>query len=227
VLPNTAIPSATGPDGTTPVTEDDTANDNTTATDTLQSPVANDDGKTNPGIPSPSNPTTLDTIGANDNDPDGTIDTATIDLDPTTPGIQSTLSNSDGTYSAQPVGDVIFTPNASLTGDPAPITYTVNDNDGNTSNIATLTIKYGEAPTAVDDATANPGEPSPSNPTTLLDITNNDFDSDVEGTIEPSTVDLDPTTPGIQSTLNNADGDYVVDGAGNVTFTPNAESNNA
>ncbi|MEC4717516.1 MULTISPECIES: DUF7507 domain-containing protein, partial [unclassified Cocleimonas] len=60
---NTAIPSATGPDGTTPVTEDDTANDNSTATDTLQSPVAVDDSQANPGVPSPTNPTTLATIG--------------------------------------------------------------------------------------------------------------------------------------------------------------------
>ena len=129
---NTAIPSATGPDGTSPVTEDDTANDNSTSTNTLQSPVAIDDTQANPGVPSPNNPTTLATIGTNDTDPDGTINPATVDLDPTTPGIDSSFTNADGTYTVDAAGSVTFTPNASLTGNPTPIAYTVEDNDGTT-----------------------------------------------------------------------------------------------
>ncbi|MEC4746847.1 Ig-like domain-containing protein, partial [Cocleimonas sp. KMM 6896] len=149
-------------------------------------------------------PTTLATIGANDSDPDGNIDPATVDLDPATPGIQSTLTNADGTYTADAAGNVTFTPNASLTGNPTAIPYTINDNDGNTSNTATLTVTYGTAPVAVDDSQANPGVPSPTNPTTLATIGAND--SDPDGNIDPATVDLDPATPGIQSTLTNADG---------------------
>ena len=37
-ITNTAVPSATGPDGTTAVSEDDTANDNSTSTSVVQSP---------------------------------------------------------------------------------------------------------------------------------------------------------------------------------------------
>ncbi len=183
-------------------------------------PVAVDDTQANPGVPSATNPTTLMIVSSNDSDPDGTIDPSTVDLDPTTPWVDTTLINADGTYNVDASGNVTFTPNATLTGNPAPITYTVNDNDGNTSNEATLTVTYGTAPVALDDLATNPGAPSPSNPTTLATIGTND--SDVDGTIDPASVDLDPTTPGIDSTFTNADGNYAVDGAGNVTFTPNA-----
>lgn len=139
---NTAVPSATSSDGVTVVAEDDTANDNSTSTDTLQSPIATNDSQANPGFPSPSNTTTLATIASNDSDPDGTIDVATVDLDPSTSGIQTTLTNSDGTYTVDGLGNVIFAPNVSLSTNPTPIPYTVNDNDGLTSNTATLTVTY-------------------------------------------------------------------------------------
>ncbi|KAG1654010.1 Serine-aspartate repeat-containing protein D [Nymphon striatum] len=217
---NTATSSATGPDGTTPVPEDDTDNDNSTSTDTLQSPTAIDDTEHNPGVPSPTNPTILPAVGGNDSDPDGTIDPATVDLDTATAGIQTSLTNGDGTWNVDNLGNVTFTPNATLTGNPAPITYTVNDNDGNTSNTATLTVTYGQAPTAMNDTESNTGVPSPTNPTILPTVGGND--SDPDGTIDPATVDLDPATAGIQTTLTNAEGTWTVDGTGNVTFTPNA-----
>ncbi len=104
-----------------------------------------------------------------------------------------------------------FTPDAALTGNPTAITYTVNDNAGNTSNAATLTVTYGVAPVAVDDSQNNTGVPSPTNPTTLATVGANDTDAD--GTIDPATVDLDPATAGIQSSFTNADGTYTVDAA--------------
>ncbi len=183
-------------------------------------PVAVDDSQNNTGVPSPTNPTTLATVGANDTDADGTIDPATVDLDPATAGIQSSFTNADGTYTVDAAGNVTFTPDAALTGNPTAITYTVNDNAGNTSNAATLTVTYGVAPVAVDDSQNNTGVPSPTNPTTLATVGANDTDAD--GTIDPATVDLDPATAGIQSSFTNADGTYTVDAAGNVTFTPDA-----
>ncbi|WP_227687485.1 Ig-like domain-containing protein [Psychrobacter fjordensis] len=38
-----------------------------------------------------------------------------------------------------------FTPEAGFTGDPTPISYTVDDNTGETSNEATVTIDYPQA----------------------------------------------------------------------------------
>jgi uncharacterized repeat protein (TIGR01451 family) len=75
-------------------------------------------------------------------------------------------------------------------------------------------------PIANDDSKANPGAPSVSNPTTLTSVDGND--TDLDGAIDPTTVDLDPVTAGIQNTLTTADGDWSVDVSGNVTFTPNA-----
>ncbi len=201
------------------ITTSVTSNTVTTPVENI-APVANNDSQNNTGVPSPTNPTTLATVGANDTDADGTIDPATVDLDPATAGIQSSFTNADGTYTVDAAGNVTFTPDAALTGNPTAITYTVNDNAGNTSNAATLTVTYGVAPVAVDDSQNNTGVPSPTNPTTLATVGANDTDAD--GTIDPATVDLDPATAGIQSSFTNADGTYTVDAAGNVTFTPDA-----
>ncbi|OUS09726.1 hypothetical protein A9Q93_13515, partial [Nonlabens dokdonensis] len=81
-----------------------------------------------------------------DVDPDGTIDVTTVDLDPGTPGIQNSISNSDGDWSVNNAGLVTFAPNPNFLG-VATLDYTVNDDftlDGNnvsaTSNPATLEV---------------------------------------------------------------------------------------
>ena len=51
-----------------------------------------------------------------------------------------------------------------------------------------------------------------------LNITGNDYDLD--GSIDPSTVDLDPSTAGQQTTITTVEGTWIVDASGNVTFTP-------
>ncbi|PWQ92999.1 hypothetical protein DKT75_21715 [Leucothrix arctica] len=222
----TFTPNATLASNPTPIAytvNDNDGNTSNEATLTIaygNEPVAMDDTATNLGVPSPTDPTTLPLVGSNDSDPDGTIDPATVDLDPTTPAVDASFTNADGTYTVDAAGNVTFTPSATLTGNPTPIAYTVNDNDGNTSNEATLTVTYGTAPVAVDDFEANLGVPSPANPTTLPLVGSND--SDPDGTIDPSTIDLDPTTSAIETSFTNADGNYVVDAAGNVTFTPSA-----
>src|SRR5690606_3295820 len=52
-----------------------------------------------------------------------------------------------------------------------------------------------------------------------------DNDTDVDGTIDVSTVDLDPNTTGIQNTFSTAEGDWAVDAAGDVTYTPTLNFN--
>ncbi|HIP81761.1 MAG TPA: hypothetical protein EYH16_05050, partial [Leucothrix mucor] len=120
-------------------------------------PVATDDTKANNGVPSITNTTTLTAVGDNDNDPDGTIDNATVDLDPTTTGIQNSYSTADGDWAVTPAGDVTFTPKASFIGTTASTPYTINDNHGNVSNEATLTVTYiAMAPSfTVDKATVS------------------------------------------------------------------------
>ncbi|MDP4799222.1 MAG: tandem-95 repeat protein [Crocinitomicaceae bacterium] len=154
----------------------------------------------------------------NDTDNDGTIDANTVDLNPSTPGIQTTFTNTQGTWSVT-AGVMTFTPAAQFNG-AASITYTVNDNSGATSNVANITVNVvpvNDAPIANNDS-ASTTEDTP----VSLNVTNND--SDIDGTIDVNTVDLDPTTAGIQNTFVNAQGTWSVTG-GIVTFTPNANFN--
>ncbi len=122
-----------------------TLNDNNGGTDTANvtiniasvndMPVANDDSTT----------TMLDTpvtfnATDNDDDIDGTIDTATVDLDPSTPAIDNTYTDANGNvWTVDSNGDVTFTPASGFTGI-ASIQYTVNDNEGGTSNPANLSV---------------------------------------------------------------------------------------
>ena len=116
------------------------------------------------------------------------------------------MTNADGTYTVDENGVVTFVPVDGLTTDPTEIVYTVNDNDGNTSNEGTIRITYenaDESPVAVTDEDLD----NPVGEDVVINVVANDTDAD--GTIDPTTVDLDPSTPGIQDTLTNADGTYT------------------
>ncbi|NKQ40527.1 MAG: hypothetical protein HF962_03045, partial [Sulfurovum sp.] len=112
-----------------------------------------------------------------------------------------------------------------FTGDPSPITYTVDDVTGNTSNVATVTIDYPQdAPVAVDDhKTGTTGDP------VIQTILDNDTDD--QNDTDPSTVDLNSSVVGATLTDTDSDGDtdeitvpnegtWVVDNTGELTFTP-------
>ncbi len=76
----------------------------------------------------------------NDEDPDGTIDVATVDLNPGLAGRQITvITQRGGTATVDNLGNVTFTPKGGFRGTDL-FTYTVNDNDGATSNAATVRI---------------------------------------------------------------------------------------
>ena len=95
--------------------------------------------------------------------------------------------------------------------------YRVNDNQGTSSNAATVTItvnSVNDPPVATDDS----GITDEDTPVTLTDITANDMD--VDGALDPSTVDLDPSAAGIQNTFNVVNGVWTVNGAGDVTYEP-------
>ncbi len=82
-------------------------------------------------------PVTLDVL-ANDGAGTSPINPASIDLDPSTPGIQSTLPVTGGTFNI--VGNrVVFTPTPGFVGT-ATATYLVSANNGSTSNIARITV---------------------------------------------------------------------------------------
>jgi uncharacterized repeat protein (TIGR01451 family)/fimbrial isopeptide formation D2 family protein len=145
-------------------------------------------------------------ILTNDAPGDGhVLSPGTIALGGTTP--------SNGTWVVNASGTVTFTPANGFTGT-ATATYTVQDSAGGTSNTATITV------------TVNPVAPAATNDTApsgirTLNPANNDTAS-AGATLNPSTIDLDPTTPGIQRSFTVAgQGTWeVVDNSGTVRFTP-------
>ncbi|MGK7890218.1 MAG: Ig-like domain-containing protein [Leptolyngbyaceae cyanobacterium] len=215
----TFTPEPTFTGTTTPINytlKDDTGlqSDPATITVTVNAPgsppIATNDTDTTPK----DTPTTFSITG-NDNDSDGDLDLTTVDLDPTTPGRQTTFTTlGQGTYTIDDEGNVTFTPENGFTGIATPINYTVNDDDGLVSDPATITVTVNDPPIAVNDTAATPKDTS-----TTFSITGNDNDSD--GTLDLTTVDLDPSTPGRQTTFTTpGQGTYTVDDEGNVTFTP-------
>ncbi|MCL7765536.1 hypothetical protein MPF19_19150, partial [Polaribacter sp. Z014] len=159
-----------------------------------------------------------------DSDPDGTIDVTTVSL--VTPSgattddfdsngdVTSVTVPGEGTWKVDEVtGAITFTPLPGFTDDPTDITYNVEDNDGNVSNDATVTIDY--VPVAEDNTSAGNTVGSPAIFNIVLDDTNGD-------TVVPGTIDLDPSTPGTQDTslVVPGEGVWSVDGAGVLTFMP-------
>ena len=110
-----------------------------------------------------------------------------------------------------------FTPVLNYNGVATPINYTVNNNLGLVSNSATINVTVAavnDAPVAINDSnTTNEDTP------VTIAVTANDTDAD--GTIDGTTVDLDPTSAGIQTSFTViGEGTYTVDALGIVTFTP-------
>ncbi|MGB3509375.1 MAG: Ig-like domain-containing protein, partial [Microcoleaceae cyanobacterium] len=98
--------------------------------------------------------------------------------------------------------------------EPGNFGYTVNDGTNIVPGTVEITITPDQDPIANDD-----------NGSTFIDqpvsINITDNDTDIDGSIDPSTVDLDPNTDGIQKTLEVPEqGNFEVDELGNVTFTP-------
>lgn len=104
---------------------------------TNQAPVANNDSETTPaGV------VALVNILTNDSDSDGTLDPATVDLDPNTPGTEeaSLTIAGEGVYTYSVAAQQLtFTPEAGFAGT-STTSYTVKDDQGEVSNVATVTI---------------------------------------------------------------------------------------
>lgn len=82
-----------------------------------------------------------------------------------------------------------------------------------TVQISATVNAINSVPIAVNDNTSVVGR----NPVSINVLTN---DSDPGGSLNLGSVDLDPSTPGVQNTFSNSQGSWVVNSVGNVTFTP-------
>ena len=136
----------------------------------------------------------------NDSNGDGTIDPTTVT---TTSGPTNGQTLVDGAS-----GNITYTPDPDYNGNDS-FTYTVQDNQGATSNEASVTISVNpinDAPVANDDSATTTIDTA-----VTIDVTAND--TDVDGTIDPTTVAiLSGPSYGIVS---------VNPTTGVVTYTPN------
>ncbi|WP_405368079.1 Ig-like domain-containing protein, partial [Nonlabens sp. Asnod2-A12] len=213
----------------------DTANNQDLSTDannqgTVPSvdPIAQDDVS----VPStPGDTVSLDPTASNGNaadaDPDGTLDVMTVSLVvPAGATMVQTDADGDiigytvpgeGVWEVNPVnGEISFAPLAGFNDDPtSPATYTIDDNAGNTSNQATVTIDYVPVATADEITGVMLGNPA------VIDVLANDVDGDL---VDPTTVMIiDPANPGVPVTslVEPGVGEWTVDPmTGAITFTP-------
>ncbi len=176
-------------------------------------PVASDD--TSAGN-TPGSAVTVAVL-SNDNSGDTAV-ASTVKIDGTVNAGDPLVVSGQGTWSVNTTtGAITFTPTAGFKGNPTPIRYTVNDAQGNTSNLATVTVTYAQLPpvAANDTSLANPPG------VVLIHVAAND--TDPNDNIDVMTIDLDPGTAGQQTTRNVAgEGTWALDpgNPGHVNFTP-------
>ena len=132
---------------------------------------------------------------------------ASVDLNPSTTGIQNTFSSANGNYVVNAVGLVTYTPTTGFTGT-ATLSYTINDNLGLTSNVGTLTITVNgatnSAPSSIPDATS-----TAFNTLVNIDVLANDTD------------DVSLNAASVSVTVPSANGTTSVNTTtGIITFTP-------
>lgn len=185
-------------------------------------PIANDDDQSaTPLLEDGANGTV--SVLNNDTDPDGNPTAPvngtgqfTVDLDPATAGIQTTITTPEGVWTLNPAtGVVTFDPADNYFGT-ATIVYTLCDPSGacDTAIITFVVSSVNDAPVAVDDTISTPYDTNVSIP-----VASNDYD--IDGTINNATIDLDPSTPGIQTTYTvPGEGTYTANPDGTVTFDP-------
>ncbi len=140
-------------------------------------------------------------------------------------------TDANGKYSANvPAGNYVV----QIVDSSLPVTVktgtTPNQTAGNnspTNPVNTTTVVAGAVANADPDGyrlnppvAVNDANTTPVNTPITFTLTGND-DATIPANIVPSTVDLDPSTPAQDTTRTVPEGQFVVNGIGEVTFTPN------
>ena len=103
------------------------------------SPIADNDTATTPN----GTPVTLNLTNNDIAYRGATIDADSVDLDPSTPGRQTTFTNALGTYTLQSGGNVYFEPASACTTGNVTTPYIDKDDRGRVSNPANITVTVG------------------------------------------------------------------------------------
>ena len=150
-----------------------------------------------------------------------TISNATVDLNPATPAIESTLSVvGEGVFNFNTTsGELTFVPAVGFMGNPTPINYILVENLTGLKDTASVVITYVGFPNAVNDEDLNnlPGIVGVVNA-----LVNDTLSTGAIATFSTANVDLTPLTPSVDYTLNvSGEGVYTYNPAnGIVSFTP-------
>ena len=184
-------------------------------------PVADDESETTPE----DTPVTIDVL-AGDTDSDGTIDPTSVQIiDPVSgAGLSSLVVPGEGAWVVDPMsGEITFTPEVNYNGPVTPITYSVADDDGATDT-ATVTVVIEDVndPPTADNEAVTTDEDTP----VTIDVL--DGDADLDGMIDPTSVQIiDPVSgASVDMLVVVGEGTWVIDPvSGEVTFTPEPEYN--
>lgn len=151
----------------------------------------------------------------NDLDVDNAIATNTIDLNPAVTGIQNSYIGTNGTFSVTSTGILTFNPAANFNGSTS-TTYTIKDISGGISNTATIYLTVNpinDTPVVGNDYIIT-NEDTPVSINIILN------DTDVENQLDTTSIDLNISIVGIQSTLQTNSGNWSVTNNGVLTFVP-------
>jgi uncharacterized delta-60 repeat protein len=153
----------------------------------------------------------------NDQDPDNNIDPTRVKLINASEADGSKVVAGEGTWKVNPTTGVItFTPIAGFTGNPTPISYTVQDTTGLISNPALVNISYLPLPIVAnnDIAIGTNGEPI------TLNVLANDINNYVA--IDPRSVQIFGTEGAGQPLFVLNQGVWSINSTtGAISFTPN------
>lgn len=156
--------------------------------------------------------------GLSATDPDGTIASYTVLTLPTAAQgvlrLGGTAVTAGQVLTPAQAAQLTFKPTPGFNGN-ATFTYRATDNAGAVSSAATYTLPVNVAPVAVNDSAA-----TSLNTPVSFSVVANDTDT-APGTVNAATVDLNPSTPALDTSFTVAgQGTFTVNSSGVVTFTP-------
>ena len=158
---------------------------------------------------------TINVVG-NDTDPENDLDLTTVKIVSATNADGSLVVAGQGTWTVNATtGAITFTPIAGFTGDPTPISYTVQDRTGLTSAAATVTVDYPQtAPLASNDTVI-----AVSGQTVIIDVLGND--NDAQNDLNPASIRIVGTTNSGDPLVVAGQGTWSVNlSTGTISFTP-------
>ncbi len=180
-----------------------TATANISVLVTNQLPIAISDSTT-----TISNTAVTFNISTNDSDPDGSI--TAFDLDASNATIQQNITTSQGVFSVNDSGVLVFNSISNFQGT-ASLDYQVFDNSGATATANISVLVTNQLPIAISDSTT-----TISNTAVTFNISAND--SDPDGSI--TAFELDISNPTIENIVTTSAGTFSVNNSGILNFTP-------